>query len=97
VRAGRQAGHADVADYRALRHALALLDRPPAQLVGRSLRELWAERAEGLERMGVRALETGTPQRYEQEARGRHFLSCIYAIDANTVVATGIDITAFGF
>jgi PAS domain S-box-containing protein len=75
------------------RNALTLLGRTHEEIVGRTLRDLWEERAEGLQRMCLRALETGTPQRYEQEARGRHFQSCIYAIDDKTVVASGSDIT----
>lgn len=74
-------------------NALALLGRTREQVIGRTLREMWAERAEGLQQMCARVLETRAPQRYEQETRGRHFLSCLFPIGANTVVASGSDIT----
>src|SRR4051812_16660569 len=87
-------GHISEWIYRdANSNALRLLGRSYEQVIGRSLRELWPERAEGMQVHCARVLEDRTPYRYEQEVGERNFLSCLYPIGANTVVATGSDIT----
>ncbi|HEV8444294.1 MAG TPA: response regulator [Steroidobacteraceae bacterium] len=74
-------------------NALKLLGRSHDQVIGHPLRELWPERADAMAAQCARVLEDRAPYRYEQEVDGRNFLSCLYPIGANTVVATGSDIT----
>jgi PAS domain S-box-containing protein len=75
-------------------NALALVQRPRDQVVGRLVSEVLGERAARASASCAQALRERQPIRYEAEYSGRVFQVCLFPIGENCVVSTGTDITA---
>ncbi len=73
--------------------ALELLGRPREEVVGRTLREVVPERAERIEPILARVLETAERQRYEATYGAHTSLVTLFRVDATSVGASSLDIT----
>lgn len=73
---------------------LALVERARESLLGSTLAEVLPAQADQLSILCARVLQERAPHRYEATVGGRQFSICLFPVDDNTVVSSGIDITA---
>ena len=75
-------------------NALELLNRPRQSILGGLLSEILPDRAERLGSLYARVLNTMAPYRYEAQLGDTNFLISLFPLGENTVVSSGLDITA---
>jgi PAS domain S-box-containing protein len=75
-------------------NALKVLRRSRETLIGKSLAEILPEGAQALADRCKTVLFERAALRYEEEDSGRRFLICLFPIGENTIVSSGLDITA---
>ncbi|MFL6618214.1 MAG: ATP-binding protein, partial [Povalibacter sp.] len=76
------------------KNALGLLNRTREALLGKRLSEVVPDRAERLMKMCAQVMTTQEPVRYESHFASRDFLTCLFPAGSNSVVSSGIDVTA---
>jgi PAS domain S-box-containing protein len=74
--------------------ALAQLAIDPEKLLGKSVRTIMQEGAEEFLAMCQEVLREGTPRLYETTTAGASFSMCLFCMDRDTLVSSGVDISA---
>ena len=75
-------------------NVLRLLNKTREAVIGKRLSEVQPDRAERLIAMCAQVLTTGEPIHYESHFDSRDFLTCLFPAGPNSIVSTGIDVTA---
>lgn len=75
-------------------NVLRLLNKTREAVLGKRLSELLPDRAERLIAMCAHVLTTGEPTHYESHFDSRDFLTCLFPAGPNSIVSTGVDVTA---
>jgi PAS domain S-box-containing protein len=76
------------------RNFLDLLELTRETLLGGTLTEVLPAQADQLSILGARVLQERAPHRYEATIGARQYSICLFPVDDNTIVSSGIDITA---
>ena len=76
------------------KNALRLLNKTREAVIGKRLSEVQPDRAERLIAICAQVLTTGEPTHYESHFDSQDFLTCLFPAGPNSIVSTGIDVTA---
>ena len=76
------------------KNVLRLLNTTREALLGKRLSEVQPDRAERLIAVCAQVLTTGEPTHYESHFDSQDFLTCLFPAGPNSIVSSGIDVTA---
>ena len=85
---------ADLIYADANQNVLRLLNKTREAVLGKRLSELLPDRAERLIALCTHVLTTGEPTQYESHFDSQDFLTCLFPAGPNSIVSTGVDVTA---